>query len=123
MWSILSRQLNQPMRRTDPVIAGRLLARPKLVCKGLPLNQCGSLGYTVGMGASPLEIKEQAQAEYHMRWEAVETVKAQELAAMTEERAWQIIVSLQSFEPVPPDPLNGMGLVEQQAIFHGRKRP
>jgi len=29
-WSILSRLLNQPMRRTDPVIAGRLLAKLKI---------------------------------------------------------------------------------------------
>jgi len=40
---------------------------------------------------------------------------------MTEERAMEISGSLQLFAPVPPDPSNGMGLVEQQAIFHGRK--
>jgi hypothetical protein len=51
----------------------------------------------------------------------VEIRKAHELAAMTDERALQIIHSLVSFEPVEPDPLNGMGLVEQQAIFHRRK--
>ncbi|MEW6746329.1 MAG: hypothetical protein AB1486_26610 [Planctomycetota bacterium] len=51
----------------------------------------------------------------------METFKAQELAAMTEERAWQIIRSLRLFAPVPPNPFNGLGLVEQQAIFHGRK--
>lgn len=60
--------------------------------------------------------------EYHARWEAVESFKAQELAAMTEERAWQIIQSLELFAPVPRDPFNGMGLIEQQAVFHRLKR-
>ena len=41
-----------------------------------------------------MELKDRARAEYHARWEAVEAVKAQELAAMTDERAWQIIQSL-----------------------------
>ena len=72
------------------------------------------------MSSDPLELQE-ARAEYHARWEAVETVKAQELAAMTEERAWQIIRSLRPFGEVPPNPFNGAGLVEQQAIFHRRK--
>jgi hypothetical protein len=40
---------------------------------------------------------------------------------MTDERAKEIIRSLRLFAPIPPNPLNGMGLVEQQAIFH-RKR-
>jgi len=55
-------------------------------------------------------------------WEAVESFKAQELAAMTDERALEIIQSLRLFAPAPPNPLNGMGLVEQQAIFHKLKR-
>lgn len=73
------------------------------------------------MSSDALELKEKFQAEYRARWEAVETFKAQELAAMTEERALQIIQSLRLFEPAPPNPFNGMGLVEQQAIFHRRK--
>ena len=73
------------------------------------------------MSSDPLELKDKARAEYHARWEAVETVKAQELADMTEERALQIILSLRLFAPVPPNSFNGMGLVEQQAIFHRRK--
>ena len=64
---------------------------------------------------------QEAREAYHARWEAVETVKAQELAAMTEERALQIIDSLCSFDDTPADPFNGMGLVEQQAIFHRLK--
>jgi hypothetical protein len=67
-----------------------------------------------------MELKD-ARAEYKARWEAVESFKAQELAAMTEERAWQIIRSLQPFGPVARDPFNGLGLVEQQAIFHRRR--
>ena len=61
------------------------------------------------------------KADYLARWEAVETARAQELAAMTDERARQILFSLRLFAPVPADPRNGMGLVEQQAIFHGHK--
>jgi hypothetical protein len=72
------------------------------------------------MNRDSLELKEEFQAEYRARWEAVETVRTQELAAMTEERARQIIRSLRLFAPVPPNPFNGMGLVEQQAIFHRR---
>jgi len=72
------------------------------------------------MSSGPQELKD-ARAEYHARWEAVETVKAQELAAMTEERARQIIRLLRPYAAVPEDPLNGMGLVEQQTIFHRGK--
>ena len=75
------------------------------------------------MSPDPLELRDTARAEYHARWEAVETFKAQELAAMTEERAWQIIRSLRPFADIPRDPFNGMGLVEQQAIFHRHRVP
>ena len=68
------------------------------------------------MSSEPDELQE-ARAAYHARWEAVETVKAQELAAMTDERALQVIDSLCSFDDTLPDPSNGMGLVEQPAIF------
>ena len=73
------------------------------------------------MSCDPLELKEKFQAEYHARWEAVATFHAQELAAMTEERARRIIHSLRLFAPAPPNPFNGLGLVEQQSIFHRRK--
>ena len=75
------------------------------------------------MSHDPLKLRDAARAEYHARWEAVEAAKAQELFAMTEERAWQIIRSLRPFTGVHRDPFNGLGLVEQQAIFHGRKVP
>lgn len=64
------------------------------------------------------EPKEKLGARRLPDWEAVEVIKAQELAAMTEERALQVILSLRLIVPAPPNPLNGMGLVEQQAIFH-----
>ena len=73
------------------------------------------------MSSDPQELKDKVRAEYHARWEAVETFKAQELAAMTEERALQIIKSLRLFAPAQPKLFNGVGLVEQQAIFHRRK--
>jgi hypothetical protein len=74
------------------------------------------------MGSEPLKLQEKLAAEYHARWEAVETVKAQELAALTDQRAWEIIRALRLFAPAPPNPMNGMGLVEQQGIFHRKKR-
>ncbi len=72
-------------------------------------------GYIAGMKSDPLELKE-ARAEYYARWEAVEAVKAQELAAMTEERARQIIQMLGAAEGWRERP-DWSGLVEQQAIF------
>ncbi len=68
------------------------------------------------MDSEPLELREKLAAEYHARWEAVETFKAHELAAMTEERARQIILSLGAVEAWRERP-DWSGLVEQQAIF------
>jgi hypothetical protein len=79
-----------------------------------------SAGYAFGMSCSPQarELNDPARAEYHARWEAVESLRAQELEALTEERAWEIIRSLRPFAEPWRDPANGMGLVEQQRIFH-----
>ena len=79
------------------------------------------LRHILSVDSKPLELREKLAAEYHARWEAVETFKAQELTSMTDERAWEIIHALRLFAPAPPDPMNGMGLVEQQTIFHRRK--
>jgi len=68
------------------------------------------------MDSEPQELREKLAAEYHARWEAVETFKAQELAAMTEERAREIILSLGAVEAWRERP-DWSGLVEQQAIF------
>jgi hypothetical protein len=62
-------------------------------------------------------VLKEARAAHFDRWEAVETFKAHELAAMTEERAWQIIQSLGAAEGWRERP-DWSGLVEQQAIFH-----
>ena len=61
------------------------------------------------------------RTEYHLRWEAVETVKAQELAAMTDERARQIIQSLGAVDGWR-ERRDWSGLVEQQALFHRAQR-
>jgi hypothetical protein len=77
-------------------------------------------GYTLRMSSEPLQLKE-ARAEHHARWEAVEIFKAHELAAMTEERARQIIQSLGAVEGWR-ERTDWSGLVEQQAIFlRGRR--
>ena len=72
------------------------------------------------VSSDPLELQD-ARAAYRARWEAVEAARTQEIAALSEERAREIIKSLGLFAPVPPDPMNGLGLVEQQEIFHRRK--
>jgi hypothetical protein len=68
------------------------------------------------MSSEPLELKEE-RAKYFAGWEAVETFKAHELAAMTDERAREIIQMLGAVEGWRERP-NWSGLVEQQAIFH-----
>jgi len=76
--------------------------------------------HNADMSSDPLEL-EDARAEYFARWEAVEAFKARELAAMTEERARQIIQMLGAVEAWRERP-DWSGLVEQQAIFQkGRK--
>jgi hypothetical protein len=68
------------------------------------------------MDSESMELKEQ-RAQYFARWEAVEVVKAHELAAMTDDRAREIIRSLVAPEGWRERP-DWSGLVEQQAIFH-----
>jgi hypothetical protein len=68
------------------------------------------------MSSQPFELKEASRVQYHLRWQAVESFKAQELASMTEERALQIIRSLGAVEGWRERP-DWSGLVEQQAIF------
>jgi hypothetical protein len=68
------------------------------------------------MSPDPLELRDAARAEYLARWEAVETFKARELAAMSEERAQQIIQRLGAVEGWRERP-DWSGLVEQQALF------
>ena len=78
-------------------------------------------GYTGDMSSESLKLKEALRVEYHLRWEAIETFKAQELAGMTEARARQIIQSLGAVEGWRERP-DWSGLVEQQAIFQKARR-
>lgn len=81
----------------------------------------GLIGYTVRMSSEPLELKEAWRRDYHLRWQAVEAFKAQELARMTDERARQIIQSLGAVEGWRERP-DWSGLVEQQAVFQKARR-
>ena len=72
------------------------------------------------MNSDALELKEKVQAEYRARWEAVEIFKAHELAAMTDERAREIIQRLGAVEGWR-ERSDWSGLVEQQALFHQRR--
>jgi len=62
---------------------------------------------------------EESKAAYAARWEVVEIVKAQELAARTDAQALEITLGLVAFEGWRMDP-DSSGLVEQQAILHGK---
>jgi hypothetical protein len=72
------------------------------------------------MSSDPDALKEKDRAEYRASWEAVETFKAQELAAMTDEQARQIVQRLAAPEGRRERP-DWSGLVEQQAIFHKKR--
>lgn len=73
------------------------------------------------MSSEPDALKEKCRAEYHARWEAIEIARAQELAAMTDERAREIIKSLEAVDGWRSQP-DWSGLVEQQAIFQRGRR-
>ena len=68
------------------------------------------------MDGNLLEATARFRVQYNLRWEAVETFKAQELAAMTDERARQIIQSLGAVDGWR-ERRDWSGLVEQQALF------
>ena len=70
---------------------------------------------------SPEELHE-ARVRYRANSEALARAQAQELAAMTDERARFIIQSLGAVE-VWREARDSSGLVEQQAIFHKHRRP
>lgn len=79
----------------------------------LTIPICPGIVYRVS--SEPLELKE-ARAAYFARWEAIEAAKAQDLAAMTEDRARQIIQWLGAVEGWR-ERSDWSGLVEQQDIF------
>jgi len=66
------------------------------------------------MSDEPLKLQERQAAERCARWAAVGTVKTQELAAMTDDRALKMVRSLRPLSRVAPNPLNRMGLAEEQ---------
>jgi hypothetical protein len=61
-----------------------------------------------------------AQIIYYETTEALETIRTQEIAALTEERASQIIDSLEVPEEAHAHS-DGSGLVQQQDLFRKRK--
>jgi len=67
----------------------------------------------------PLD-KEQWRNNYRQTSEALERIRAQELAAMTDERAKEIMDSLCVCETPWRECDDWSGLVEQQALFHRR---
>ncbi len=81
-----------------------------------------ALGMSDGDSHRGREVAEGAWAQLAARWEAVETLKARELASMTEERAREIIRSLAAAQTWRERP-DWSGLVEQQAFFHRRREP
>jgi hypothetical protein len=73
------------------------------------------------MDGDAAAVNARLQADYRARWAAVEAFKARELAAMTEERAREIIQSLGAVEGWR-ERRDWSGLVEQQALFHRKRR-
>jgi hypothetical protein len=73
------------------------------------------------MSDNPPDV-EKFRSEYKARWEAVEAFKARELAAMTDERALEIIKGLCAVNEWR-DRRDWSGLIEQQAIFHKKRQP
>jgi len=73
------------------------------------------------MSSDALELRDAWREQYRATSEALEIVRVQELAAMTEERAREIIRSLGAVEGWRERP-DWSGLVEQQALFHGLPR-
>ena len=59
---------------------------------------------------------------YRERAEALAVVEAVELAAMTEEEALRQIMSLSVYQTPWEENPEYSGLVEQQALFHRRRR-
>jgi hypothetical protein len=66
--------------------------------------------------------KERWRARYRATTEALERLRVRELAAMTEEEALRKIASLCTCEPPWRERPDWSGLVEQQALFHGRRK-
>ena len=69
----------------------------------------------------PASEKKQWQARYRATVEALERIRARELAAMTDEEAWRRIQLLSVPGPAWRERSDWSGLVEMQRLFHRRK--
>ena len=74
------------------------------------------------MASSPPRTLEEWRAWYRDAAEALERVRLQELAALSDEEALKRTLSLRLFAALPDDSSEWSGLVEQQALFR-RLRP
>ncbi len=66
--------------------------------------------------------KEKWRTEYRATVEALERIRLRELAAMTEEEGLRRLASLGNIENPWRERSDWSGLVEQQAIFHRRRK-
>ena len=71
----------------------------------------------------PLSELERWRAAYRATSEALETIGARELAALTEGEALRQIKSLCMLGPVWRERPEWSGVVEQQALFQRRSKP
>lgn len=88
-----------------------------------PDDKVGPIIKLILMSSKPEQTKEQWRTEYFARTEALEKARTREIAAMTEEEAVKQIRSLSVAETPWRERPNWSGLVEQQAIFHRKKKP
>ncbi|MCX5659381.1 MAG: hypothetical protein NTW19_06610 [Planctomycetota bacterium] len=70
----------------------------------------------------PIPDKEQWRAAYLKRVEMLETIRIRELAAMTEEEALRRVLALRVVGRPWRERPDWSGLVEQQALFHRKKK-
>jgi hypothetical protein len=75
--------------------------------------------YNGGMNATE---SKQYVAKYLRSMENVERIKARELAALTDEEVWRQIQMLKTCEEAWRERPEWSGLIEQQALFHRRKK-
>ncbi|HTW94664.1 MAG TPA: hypothetical protein VMD30_07730 [Tepidisphaeraceae bacterium] len=71
----------------------------------------------------PFFNKKQWQAQHRAACEALERIYLEDLRNLTNEEATRRILSLNTPDPVWRERPDWSGLVEQQAIFHRRRKP
>ena len=88
-----------------------------------PVHDDSRMAQSYTMDMAPITDKKQWLAAYRATAEELERIAARDLAAMTDEEALRRI---QLLGPCPTpwrDRPDWSGLVEQQALFHRRKKP